>query len=43
MSDDNTPLCDEEERVMCDYTGRECHGDKKFCEECDVVLGEPQK
>lgn len=27
-----------QQEEICNYTGEACHGDPKFCEECDVVL-----
>ena len=25
---------------VCDFTGEQCFGDKMFCEECEVVIGD---
>lgn len=32
----------EEEEESCDYTGEECVGNKLFCEECEVLIGEDE-
>lgn len=36
--------CEEPEHVedieLCDYTGEQCIGNKRFCEECEIMMGD---
>ena len=34
---------DEEVEELCDFTGEECIGDKRFCEECSVLTDEDEE